>query len=83
MSDSRIEHWEHLANSLTSLLRSLTDLLDSRTVGIVDEFVQNREYGVALEWLVDAISQQGIVLSAAQQQEFARLAKLMNIELNL
>lgn len=82
MSDSRIERWEHLANSLTSLLGSLTDRLDSRTVGIVDEFVQNREFGVALDWLAGAISQKGIILSAGQRREFAALAKLMDIDLD-
>ncbi|MEH2499816.1 hypothetical protein V1294_006295 [Bradyrhizobium sp. AZCC 1678] len=82
MSDSRIERWEHLANSLTSFLSPLKGQLDSSTVGIVEEFIENREYGVALEWLIDAISQQSIVLSATQRQELVRLAKLMNIAPN-
>ena len=45
------------------------------------EFIENREYAIALEWLAEAASKQGSQLSEAQQAEFDRLEKLMGIDL--
>jgi hypothetical protein len=47
----------------------------------VTDFIENREYGLALEWLAEAAATQGIQLSEAQQAECDRLAKLMGVDL--
>jgi hypothetical protein len=76
----RRQRWTHLETSLSSLLSSLASQLDPASCEMVTEFIENREYAVALEWLADANSIRGIQLSNAQQAEFDRLAKLMGID---
>jgi hypothetical protein len=81
MSHDRIERWKHLETSLSSLLSSIASQLDPSSHEIVNEFIENREYAIALEWLAEAASKQGSQLSEAQQAEFDRLEKLMGIDL--
>ena len=78
----RAERRTHLETSLSSLLSSLASRLDPASYEIVNDFIENREYAVALEWLGEAASIQAIQLSSAQQAEFDRLAKLMGIDPN-
>ncbi|HTO65349.1 MAG TPA: hypothetical protein VMM15_29330 [Bradyrhizobium sp.] len=63
------------------LLTSLASQLDPAICAIVTDFLENREYALALEWLAEAASIQGIQISEAQQAERDRLAKLMGIDL--
>jgi hypothetical protein len=80
MNDDRTERRRHLEASLSALLHSVAPQLAPASCAIVNEFIENREYALALEWLADAASIQGVQLSNAQQAEFDRLAKLMGID---
>jgi hypothetical protein len=60
MSHDRIERWKHLETSLSSLLSSIASQLDPSSRETVTEFIENREYAIALEWLAEAASKQGI-----------------------
>jgi hypothetical protein len=81
MSHDCIERWKHLETSLSSLLSSIASQLDPSSREIVTEFIESREYAIALEWLAEAASKQGIQLWEAQRSEFDRLEKLMGIDL--
>ena len=61
----------------------LYGISDGRSHAIVEirDFVDHREYGVALELLWEVLKEEAIELSGQQYSEFRRLAKLMNIEL--
>jgi ribonuclease I len=82
MNQDRIERQKHLEASLSSLLSSMVAPLDPATYDIVRNFTENREYALALEWLVEACSIQKIQFSESQQAEVDRLAGLMEIDLN-
>ncbi|MBV8698009.1 hypothetical protein [Bradyrhizobium sp.] len=58
--------WKHLETSLSSLLSSLASQLAPASCQVVNEFIENREYAVALEWLAEAASIRGIQLFDAQ-----------------
>jgi hypothetical protein len=75
------DHWLELRGSLISLLETLAPLLDADTRELVGDFVDNREFGVALEWLHSAVLRKKISLTASQTQKFDELAALMKIDL--
>jgi hypothetical protein len=77
----RDELWRDLENSLKSLVESMPAKLDGKNRELLNEFAENREFGVALEWLHSIIVERSIELSAQQEQEIQRLANLMGIRL--
>jgi hypothetical protein len=77
----RDELWRDMERSLKSLVDSIPPKLDDKNRELLNEFAENREYGVALEWLHSVIVERSIQLSAQQEQEIQRLAQLMGIDL--
>jgi hypothetical protein len=82
MNLDRSENWQQLEVSLLSLLCSVAPQLKPESCQVVRDLIENREYGVALEWLTDAALAQGIRLSDSQLIEVDRMAKLMKLDLN-
>jgi hypothetical protein len=78
----RKELWLHLEQSLTSLVNSITTGLDDESREIVIDFIEDREFGVALEWLYSIIVERNLLLSEQQNHEINRLAALMKIDLS-
>jgi hypothetical protein len=75
------DHWLKLEVGLTDLLETLKPSLDEGTIVLVQKFIDNNEFGVALEWLNSVALERNIGLSTQQSQKFRELAKLMEIEL--
>jgi hypothetical protein len=78
----RREMWLHLERSLTALVDSLSSKLGDKDRELLVDFVENREYGVALEWLYLVVVNQHIELAPDQEREVKRLAEIMNIDLD-
>jgi hypothetical protein len=77
----RGEFGRELEKSLTSLAKSFSQIeIDQHNRDLLIEFVENREYQVALEWLDALVFERSIRLSVEQETEFQRLAALMNID---
>jgi hypothetical protein len=71
-----------LEKSLTSVISSISsDAIDRQNRDLLAEFVENYEYGVALEWLHSLIVERGIQLSSEQEEQVRRLAQRMKIDL--
>lgn len=49
------EEWGQLEEALTNLVGSMSSQLSLRDRGLLAEFIENREFGVALEWLHSSI----------------------------
>jgi hypothetical protein len=79
---SRDQLWQHLAASLLTLVDLLAPKLDEKNLSLLRDFIDNREYGVALEWLASLIKTHSIQISSEQQQEIHRLAKIMRLSLD-
>jgi len=77
----RNELWRELERSLTSLVQSMSTSVDKKTLWLLKDYIDNREYGLALESLYDAIVDLRTELSPHQKQEIERLAGLMQISL--
>lgn len=75
------DHWLELRGGLISLLETLAPLLDTKCQELVRDFVENREFGVAFEWLHSVVLEQNISLTGYQAQKFTELAALMGIDL--
>jgi hypothetical protein len=72
----------HLEQSLTSLVNSITTGLDDENRATVIDFIENREYRLALEWLYSIVVERNLLLSEQQSHEVKRLAALMKIDLS-
>jgi hypothetical protein len=55
---------------------------DDKNREILIEFIENREFGVALEWLCAIIMERDMEVSDQQKVEIRRLADLMKIDLS-
>jgi hypothetical protein len=75
------DRWLEARGGLTGLLETLRPSLDENTLKLVQEFVANREFGIALEWLYSVVLERKIGLSAQQSKDFKELAKLMEMDL--
>lgn len=78
--DERRELLQHVSLSAVS---ALAEHLDEGTIKLVNEFIENFEFGVALEWLCGAIEENGQRLRVEQWEELDRLAKMLDMELPL
>jgi hypothetical protein len=78
----RDQAWRHLEESLTDLVGSLSTVLDDKNREILINFIENREFGVALEWLCSIIIARNLQLSTQQEREIRRLADFMKIDLS-
>lgn len=80
---TRDEVRRELEKSLISLISSIsTTEIDKGSRELLVEFIDNFEYGVALEWLHSLIVEKGIQLSSKQYEEIERLAERMKIDLS-
>ena len=77
----RKDLWHELDASLGALVQSMSTKIDKESLALLREFIENREYGVALEWLRGVIVGRSIQLSRQQKQEIERIAGLMHINL--
>ena len=79
--DDRQERWRQLEKSLTSLVGSMSSKLGDQDRELLNDFIENREYGVALEWLYSTVVEENIQLDPDQEAEIKRLAQIMDIDL--
>jgi hypothetical protein len=75
---NRREHWPALKDGLMLLFDLLSPRLDRKDSAIVEEFLDNQEFGLALEWMYCAT----IELSKSEREHCDRLARLMDMSLN-
>jgi hypothetical protein len=74
--------WLHLETSLMSLVGSMSAILGEVDRVTLTDFIENREFGVALEMLHSIIIKRNLQLSEQQETEIRQLAELMNIDLS-
>jgi hypothetical protein len=80
--EDRDKHWAMLEAELTALLNSFASSIDTETFGLVQDFIENREYGVALEWLyLVVVVESKLPLSPLQARKIDELAGVMEIDL--
>jgi len=82
MNSCREELWKQAERALTNLLDSMSTEIDEKNLAILKEFIDNREYGVALEWLHSIVQERSLDLSPQNKDEMLRLARSMNISLD-
>ncbi len=75
----REEAWQVLEKTLTALVASLEPELNRVTRDLLNDFVKNREYGVAIEWLKSYLDEHGLKLSDQQDEEIRRIFELLGI----
>jgi hypothetical protein len=76
------DHWIELRGGLLLLTEELTPSLDKKNVELTHDFIENREFGVALEWLNSLIIERSILLTISNQELISKLAHLMDIKLS-
>jgi hypothetical protein len=78
----RYEFWPELERRTFTLIDSLSARIDGKNLDLLRDFVENREYGVALEWLGSLVSERAIPLLPEQGREMKELAALMGLKLD-
>jgi hypothetical protein len=71
--------WEELDASLRALIHSFAASLEEADLSLLHDFIDNREYGVGLDWLQSLLDERSIETSHEQREEMARLAALMGL----
>ncbi|MGY8633694.1 MafI family immunity protein [Bradyrhizobium sp. 14AA] len=79
---NRAEDWRQLEEALRNLVDSMSSQVSPRDRELLAEFIENREFGVALEWLHSSIMENDLRPASSQKLEIQRLAKAMDIELS-
>lgn len=76
------EKWEILEIGLKRLVESYSDRLSPQDISTLGDFIDNREFGVAIEWLHSIRAERALASTEDQEQEFRRLSSLMEIALS-
>lgn len=74
-----LELWSQLNEKLATLLEDFQPHLDRKDADLLRDFIENREYGVALEWLNSIISNRNIPISPNRDRLISDVATLMKI----
>jgi hypothetical protein len=72
-----------LAEIMSPLIKSFSEELDKETLATLYRFVENYEFGVALDWLCLAIREQSITVGPDQKSAIQKLAKQFNTDISL
>jgi hypothetical protein len=67
MSNVDLAYYEEISGLLRGLLISLEDRLPAEAVAQTSEFIDVNELGLALEWMADALSDEGQAITAAER----------------
>ena len=81
MSETREERWSRLERELTRLVNLVERKLDQRNTELLRDFINNREYATALDWLYAVLTERLINISPEEMAIMARLAEDMGIKL--
>jgi hypothetical protein len=71
-----------LERHCTALINGLADQIDRPDLELLDDFVQNYEYGLALETLEALIVERSVSLTEQQKSEIRQLKRQMNMSLD-
>jgi hypothetical protein len=82
MNSRREELWKRAEATLTNLVNTMSTQIDEKNLAILRDFIDNREYQVALEWLHSIVKERSLELSPGNKDEMLRLAHSMNISLD-
>lgn len=75
------ENWPELSALLLRAFEQIGPELGAKDRELVAEFIENREFEVALRWITQAAQAQGIVVSQQTFSDLSRAATLMGLEL--
>jgi hypothetical protein len=79
---ARDEFRGEMDEALSSLASSIASKIDRNSRDLLAEFIENFEFGVALEWLHSLIVSREIQLSPGQVEEIRGLAQRMGLDLS-
>lgn len=71
-----------LEREFTRLIQDLEDKIDQTNLDLLNDFVQNYEYGVALDWLQSLIAERPISLTERQETAIQQLKRRMGLPLD-
>ena len=55
--------WDELEAALNALVDGLASMIDDKNASLLRDFIENREYGVALEWLHSIVTERMILVN--------------------
>lgn len=76
MSGNR-ERWAELEKTLLAVLAQMSSDLDERNHELLSDFIENREFEVALTWLNSLVEERGITISSDTRRAMDHAKSLM------
>lgn len=77
---NRREHWGELQELLTNILAAVEPALDQRNRELVSDFIENREFEVALTWVESLIEEKSIPVSVETSDAIDAARALMTLK---
>jgi hypothetical protein len=74
------ENWPELSALLLRGLEQIGRELGAKDRELVADFIENREFEVALRWMTDAAQARGLIVSQQTSSDLRRAATLMGLE---
>lgn len=76
------DNWPEIEKRLLNLLHKSKDYLDDINTDVLEDFIENREYGVAYEWIVSLVAEGKLVLDLETATELSAAGNLMGFVTN-
>ena len=71
--------WLEIERHLREAVSSVDGIIPKEDGKLVNEFIENREYGVALDWLLTTKNERNIVFPDHISQALFKVTELMNM----
>lgn len=75
-----VAYYEEIQGRLHGLLIRLSDRLPSSSQAEVTDFIDHNEFGLALEWMADALSEKGLPVTTEERADMLGLAEHMEMD---
>jgi hypothetical protein len=73
---------QEIAAATRHFVQSVASQLDAKNLELLEDFIENREYAIAVEWLYSIIKERSIALSSEQKTQLSELATSLDVDLN-
>ncbi|ANP44472.1 hypothetical protein [Candidatus Viadribacter manganicus] len=69
--------WEELRSLLIGVVKEIDATLDTKNRELLTDFIENREFEVALDWVSSIIEERQVALSSEGQHSIAHARRIM------
>jgi len=80
MAHDNAAHYVQVEHRLRALMPNYEAFVPGEQMNLIREFLDVGEYGLALEWLADELSEGSVPVEHADRREMVSLSELMHLD---